>query len=582
MCFLALSFEAVAWTYCDEELMRFLIAFSVLLSSFFSAFSSSQKLYDYTDKEYVIIDALCAMSSVPGPSSASPITERELELAFERIDFDRLNPDAKQLYADLSTIFVDESDEFSMNLTPYLNPQIYLSTEYDIPRYYFALPYPDEAALIGIDMEFNFGRNVFLEGNMGVYNSPTYNNMFLSNAAWLINFKDGQWSFMGENGTGMYGQVPTLARGAIGNNWVNLITGRTRHKLGSGESNLLVGDNFLYQELFKLSFISNNFTYNIDITHFDNQTGETTFSRPSFDGKHQMRVVHRFDINFFDRVRFVANLGTLYYTDSAFDFRFINPLIVAHNYYNYQEKNYLVPGEVDEANNTFAFELEINIVDGLRLSSQFILDQFQTFFEDQSALPSAYGALLNISYTGINNKVLFCAYVEGVYTSPFLYLNEKYEAKEDGGGDWVADYEKRNYNYDYILGYWNRQGFEYPQIGYSGYEYGPDCIGVSLGCRVDLLENDISADMSLSFVVNGEKGIENSTFSGETPYYAVTPTGTPEYIISGKCDLSWMIMPDTLELQLGAYLTWYGNHNHISSDSLLLPQAMVGCRWNIV
>lgn len=526
------------------------------------------------------MDALCAMSSVPGPSSASPITERELELAFERIEYEKLNDDAKRIYADMSLMFEDDVDSFSMGLTPYLNPQIYLSTDYNIPRYYFALPYPNEAALIGIDMEFIFGRNVFLEGNIGAYNSPTHSNMFLSNAAWLINHKDGQWNFMGENGSGIYGQVPTLARGAIGNDWISLVTGRTPHKLGSGESNLLVGDNYLYQELFKLSFVSNNFTYNIDITHFDNQIGETAFSRPSFDGKHQMRVIHRFDISFFDRVRFVVNLGTLYYTDNAFDFRFINPLMVAHNYYNYQEKNYLVPGEVDEANNTFAFELEVNIIDGLKLSSQFILDQFQVFFEDQSALPAAYGALLNISYTGVANNVLYSAYVEGVYTSPFLYLNEKYEARKEED-EWTADYGRRNYNFDYILGYWGK-GLEYPQIGYSGYKYGPDCIGVSLGCRVDLLENDISTDMSVSFVINGEKGIGNSTFSGETPYYAVTPTGTPEYIISGKCDLSWWIIHDTLELQLGAYLTWYGNHNHISSASLLLPQAMVGCRWNIV
>ena len=560
--------------------MKRLAVLIMILCVIFPAFGSLQKLYDYTDEEYILVDVLCAMSSVPGPSSASPVTERELELAFDRIDYNRLSDDAKRLYAYLAPMFENDVDSFSMNLTPYLNPQMYLSTEYDIPRYYFALPYPDEAALIGVDMEFHFGRNVFLEGNIGAFNSPTHSDMFLTNAAWLINYKDGHWNFLGQNGTGIYGQVPTLARGAIGNDWINLVTGRTPHKLGAGESNLLVDDNFLYQELFKLSFVSNNFTYNIDITHFDNQLGETTFSRPSFDGKHQMRVIHRFDINFFDCIRFVANLGTLYYADNAFDFRFIIPLMVAHNYYNYQEKNYLVPGEVDEANNTFAFELEINIIDGLKLSSQFILDQFQVFFEDQSALPAAYGAMLNLSYTGACNSILYSAYVEGVYTSPFLYLNEKYEAKMEGN-EWTADYDKRNYNYDYILGYWGK-GLEYPQIGYSGYEYGPDCIGVSLGCHLYSLENEIRTDLALSFVINGEKGIGDSTFSGDTPYYAVTPTGTLEYIISGKCDLSWWILPDTLELQFGAYLTWYGNHNHIASASLLLPQAMVGCRWNII
>lgn len=547
-----------------------ILVFSLFVVASITAVSSVQ-LFDKNDFEYESIVSLCSLTGVIGPSSATPVTATELRLAYARIDSSLLNGEMKELYLLIGGMLEEDTTQsFGYDFLIDITPQVFISDKYSgtgISRNYFFLPYRDEKPSINIGAALSFGDNVFIEGELPLINSPLKDGLLATSFDWLVNYRNGKWNFMGANNTGMLATVPNLARGAIGNRWINLIIGRTRHSLGNGiTGNMLVGDNFEYQELSKLGFTSTVFTYNIEMTHFDTQEpGKLDqFFTTQFGGMHQNRVIHRFDVNLFDKVRLVLNLGTLYYSSTAFDIRWFSPFMIAHNYYNYAEGETL--SSTDEANNIFAFEAEWAIAPKSKISAQFVLDQFQTFFEDKYSLPTACGGSLNYEYTTEIPDGYMNIWVEGVYTSPFLYLNQKSDATDS----------TPNYNYDYILGY-HRREWQEANVNYSGYVYGPDCIVVATGAKYVNLRHDISATGSLMYRIKGEKGIYSPTFAG-ADYDSSTPTGTAEHTIALTMDANWSIIP-SIELFGGAYLAYHINYNN-ENGNRFIPQAYLGFTWH--
>lgn len=549
-----------------------LLILSVMLTAKLYAVSS-QKLFDSNDFEYESISTLCSLTGVTGPSTATPVTTTELLLAYNRIDDSILNEAMKTLYIQIGNILNENNQVFSYDFAIDISPQVFISDKYSgtgISRNYFFLPYHDEKPSININASFSFGNNVFIEGALPLLNSPLKDGLFITSFDWLINHRNGTWNFLGANNTGVLSTIPNLARGAIGTQWINLIVGRTRHSLGSGfTGNMFVGDNFEYQELTKLGFTSNVFSYNIEMTHFDSQEpGKLDqFITTQFGGMHQNRVIHRFDVNLFDKLRLVLNLGTLYYSNTAFDIRWFTPFMIAHNYYNYSENEILTT--TDEANNIFVFEIEWAIAPKSRISGQLVLDQFQTFFENGDSLPAAWGGLLNYEYTEMIPDGYMNVWLEGVYTNPFLYLNQKSDQNPDGT-------LTPNYNYDYILGY-HRRSWQESNVNYSGYVYGPDCIVVAAGAEYVNLKHDVSASGSIMYRIKGEKGIYNPTFS-ESDFDTSTPTGTAEHTIALTMDAAWDIIP-AIELFAGTYMAYHINYKN-ENGNRFIPQAYIGFTWH--
>ena len=244
---------------------------------------------------------------------------------------------------------------------------------------------------------------------------------------------DNQFSFMG-NGypNSMAPEIPYKAGLSVGNDYIHFILGRYPHSIGSGiTGNLMVGDNFLYQEISNLSLISNYFTYNISITRFDQMDnlggGIAKISQREFDGMQQFRVVHRFDINLFNKARFAVDLATIYNSTYGFDLRFFYPFVLSHNYYNYT--NFLEKETFDEANNMMNFYLEIAPIRGLSVSLQFAIDQMQVYFETQDSVPAAWGALANVKFsTPISNLGHLDSWFEFAYTKWFAQCIDKDES----------------------------------------------------------------------------------------------------------------------------------------------------------
>lgn len=538
-----------------------LVLFFLLLV--ISSAIASQELFDAYSYEYNTITKLCILSGVTGPSSVTPITKNELKIAYDRINVEKLPSHSIAEYRDIGSLF-NETDDFSYNFGLNISPQLFIEKNYyDGDRNSFFLPYSKEVPSVEIGGGFNFGNNAFIEGYIPVIDSPLASGTFIHSFSWLINKRDGVLNIMGTNSTGMNAEVPFIARGSIGNEWVNLVIGRTSHSIGTGYTgNLIIGDNFAYQEIMKLGFNSKYFNYNISYTHFDTQIDKTKFDVESFSGKNQIRVDHRLDINLSKNFLFSADLCTLYYSDAALDPRFFNPLMIAHNYYNYEESDVLTLG--DEANNLFGISFDWIVLPGLKLGGQFALDQFQLGFEDKDALPQATGYLINLSYSiPFANRDVLTVWSEAVYTSDYLYCNTKFE-----------DSNKTipNYNYDYMVGY-KRRDWQASSISYSGYPEGPSATVFAIGSEYVNNSVNISINSILSYTVKGTKGILDPTLIPST-------NKIKQKTINLRTIINWDINRFA-SIFGGASLRYFINYGNVENQNKFEPQAYLGCTIKI-
>ena len=399
----------------------------VLLSVASISAENLQKVYTTRDNVYKRVEALCSQAGVIGPSSFSPMPARALIIALDRINPETLSQAESKEYNELYSILTSEDhlveEEYftfdvkagvvniGFNIADYSDFN-YGHTNSDIPEYDrredTLIPYRYEDAALSFGLDMTFGDYISLEAQYDLKNRNQL--MQESTFGWLYSSQIPE-----KNGfmTGLATEFPYRAGASIGNNYFNFILGRFPHSIGSGiTGNLLVGDNFNYQEVSNISLISNFFTYNISITRFDQQNihadnpNYTDFSRSEFDGMQQFRVLHRFDVNIVDKARIALNLATIYNSHYGLDIRFFYPFVLGHNYYNYT--NGIEKTDFDEANNIMSIEAEWNIIKGLTASVQLAVDQFQMFWEDKSSLPEVVVAPTFTSLYVVNKAINDC------------------------------------------------------------------------------------------------------------------------------------------------------------------------------
>lgn len=578
----------------------FIISFSMLTAS------NRQTVYTTRDEEYLRVEELCRRAGVIGPSSFSPMPARALLIAMERIDISALSEEDRNEYEELYTILTDDKYTFrddyfevdfnaaanlGVNLAPY-NDFRYDNSDSMLPDYDkredTLIPYRYEDPLFALGLKMDFGEHIALEARLDL--KSNHLRMYESTLG-------GIFTFLPDAKQGLAAEIPFRAGGSFGNDYFNFIIGRFPHSAGNGVTgNLIIGDNFNYQEVMLASLQSNHFTYNISITRFDqqdiatNNAGSayyTDFSRHEFDGMQQFRINHRFDVTLFDKVRLALNLATIYNSHYGFDFRFFYPFVLGHNYYNYANKTYL--DEYDEANNIMSIEVEWALTEGLTFSSQLAMDQMQTPIEDSTSLPSAFGLLANLKYSTNTESGTVTGWFETVYTNPYLYLNGKYKA---------GTIAPESFNLDYIVGY-NMQYMD--DFGYSGYIYGPDTIVFSLGCHYKDREDRFELGGDILYRVKGQKGLKHNTCKSNETHIdmgdAVIENNSDEFMdniwapsggwknaehmikvaVSGKYNFTpqpWGQV--SLYSMLGAFT--YVNYNH-EGDDRFVPQFTFGAKW---
>jgi hypothetical protein len=329
---------------------------------------------------------------------------------------------------------------------------------------------------------------------------------------------------------------PHKAYFSAGYDRFSFIIGRDRMSAGNGfTGNLTIGDNFYFQDFAKASLLYPYFSYNLTISAFDSNEGtmakaENSLDFSRWDDYHPEVLNHRLSINFFNKATLTLTEGVMNYTNNAAGtVKMLNPFNILHNQFTF--RNHRI-------NNYFAVELDVAICQGLALHAQFIGDQIQLPFESVDTTPNSYGLLLNLAYSFSLKESLATVYLEGVYTSPTLYLKDDKQANGDqiyGPDDTVA-YDHRHT--DLIFG---NKMTGYDDFQYMGYKYGPDTIAVATG--FELVSEKSSFKSYVLFMVQGEnrinkdsKDVPRAPVLGEeeskfifTPY--VTGDHVPQYTV---------------------------------------------------
>ena len=499
-----------------------------LLFLIFPLMANTMRTYTSRDDVYKDVSRLCRMAGVIGPSGYSPVTAEELLIPLERIDRSSLSPELENEYERLHAILDEKEPLFhsgylGLDLTGIVNLQVNIADELDFDfanehsegpskdrRNEVLIPYRYQIPSLYGQARVYFGDNVQLEGDIQFGNNQ--HHLYETSFGWLLTHHNGEWLWLDDAMAAKTNsapvQFPYRAGIAAGNEYFTFMLGRYPHSMGNGVTgNLLIGDNFIYQEIASASFASRYFTYRISATRFDMQFNawdaekglgsdhydgnEGSFSRREFTGQQQFRIVHSFDIGLFDKIRFEVDFGTMLIADSLFDMRFFSPFLILHDYYNYT--NELSSEYFDEANNIMALSVEGALGHGFSVYASFILDQFQIPGLEEATVPLSFGVLGNIKHTMKIGKGTLDSYFEAVYTNPYLYLNGKYRKGEDGEKDF-------EHNLDFIVGYHSESIDDY---AFSGYIYGPDSIVLSLGTSYTSPDAIWSAGGSFTYRIQG-------------------------------------------------------------------------------
>ena len=551
---------------------RKLLTVIILLVIGVCLFAGNQKLYDAFSPEYKDVVTLCRVSGVVGPSSATPITADELKMAIERIDVNKLDSYYKALLDSVNQE-LKSNDDFSFDYDLAISPQIFYSKDYEkIEQKEFFIPFNEQDPLVYFGLEFEYGDSAFFETSFELMNTSSIIDKSnddkiipgipLSSFGFLIDYRNNSFNTILNNcSVPVYGETPSVARGAIGGRWMNVVIGRTRQQMGSSRTaNLVVGDNYLFQEAMDFSFFAKPFTYSLNLTHFDTQDSKGIVEHTRYSGpKQQIRIMHRFDVALIDSFRVALNLGNIIYTDNPFDLRYLFPVFMSHNLYNYQEYPETTSAKHDEANNIIGIEFEYIPLPRLELHVQLVVDQFKTFIEQGSTYPNAIGGMIGASYLKSFEDFDVDFWAEAIYTSPVLYLNYK---TTDG---------KIDYNYDWALGYWRRD--TRGDLEWAGYKGGPGVIALTLGSDFDFYKKNIELKSNITIKLSNDRAFTDLL------NLEITPINKKYLYLQWDNIVNWYY---TEKVSIYGGLSMQGRWDLMNNTEFrFLPQCAFGVKWSI-
>lgn len=528
---------------------------------------NTQKQYTNQSKEYILTKQLCLLAGVSGPSTATPISGDELLIALDRINPATLSTESREKYYKLKAS-IKEPDNlisygvFNATTEPSINFETYIQTSDnpELSNQDWLVKYKDRLDMITLPVEIGISDYFYGEAEVEL-------------AKQFYNYGHGFSQYFSTNySLDMQKSMPYVADAVIGTPYLHLFVGRNTQSIGNGYTgNLMLGDNFLFQDFTKFSIHTSPFTFNLSLSFFDTQKNSeigkqweygdgTQLNNFSFSGPQQIRIVQNYQITLFKKATVYINFGSLFDAQNGFDLRMLNPFIILHNYFDYTSfnGNNYGDGAAIEANNHMSFALDYTFLPGWKVYFEAMIDQFQLAGEHSSIAvepPNAFGLLLNFTNISEIDGGYLTSYIEGVYTTPNLYLNEKYTDGTTISHDNVdGRYNQYYWNQDLILGnsiWWGND------ISYTGYQYGPDTIVVEIG-------NEYEKDTwliggKLHFRMHGEQGIQfhknqHSNIYNSDSVWNIGLTGDIEYSLIAQIYGEWSPMD---------YLTFRANIAHI-------------------
>lgn len=570
-------------------------AFLVIILSLFivlSLFASSQKYIEIDSREWRAVSWLCRYVGIPGPSSFGPVTIAQLDNAINRAasiignDNELVVSTRKLIHSEEYT--VDDGIGY-FNIDLFINPEVYIQSNPDssetfddgyvafVDRDWEIRKMKDRDPLFGFELEFGIHDYAYGIFRMGKGIDYLRNDIF--DQGFFYNF-----SFSSSSE-----EEPRRAGVSVGTDNLSLIIGRAGVSLGEGfTGSTILGDNLNFQEFLKAGFFSDSMGIFLNLTHFDSSHGkvrdtESPFGLISsrFSGYHQIRFTPLWEISLFGKMKVGISFPNMIDTDSPFDIRLLNPFAFLHQYYNMKEYKIL------EGNNMMALNISFSPIEKWNIYLEGCLDQFQGKDEIEGHTddvdPNGWATLMNISYSDIILSGRTTIFLEGVYTSPAMYLNAKYYNAD--GSITNTKTSKYAWSQDWLVGYYSNTENLVNDIAWSGYIYGPDSIVGAIGFYYDNLRN-IELNSRIQYMAHGEKGrgsaFINYTFedmrTAET-INAMSPTGIVEHTLSLSSELKLHFL-SSLDLYLGASFSYKWNYRNQEGVNRSNLQIALGSKYS--
>lgn len=574
---------------------RVLLIIILVLLPIYIVFSSNsnQKYYAVSSDQWGIVNDVCHLAGVVGPSSNGPVTAYQLFLALDRAEKvlgedNQIIKVAREMIGEMETIYEDDLGFISLSLET--NGEVYLqsngknliSSAFESDDDWFIRNYRERPAFISLTLEN--GINEYLYSRFVFQGKQKQ-------------FSDNYWIegvHFGFYGARISQNFPYDAGISFGTKGFSLITGRGRVSLGEGYTgNTAIGDNYDYQEFLKMGFYTRNTGVNLTLTSFDSsrniiKDGTSVIEKPysvqnsKFSGYRELRHNAQYEMVIVDRIKLSLAFITLLDTDTAFDFRYLNPMMILHSMYNFHDGNIL------EANNMIFVDFSWAVAKKLNLYFQVTMDQFQITGEADGYTatygytdPNAFSFLMNLSYTDMIKDGIGRVFAEAVYTAPGMYLNQKYYDKNGNVTQYIKD--DSCWSQDFLLGYSRTEAGGRDDMAFSGYIYGPDAIVFALGGEY-YIPDKIDLRARVFYMAHGEKGRgsddNNYNFSGldsKETINTLSPTGIVEktFAVSAECD--WTLS-EFVSLYCGAAYSYRWNYRNQEGINLGNLQTAFGVK----
>ncbi len=504
-------------------------------------------IYEEDSPSLAELNRISTAAGILPLSGAPPLTGYDLRHQIDILkDSSSLSPSLREALREMEKRLFPEEDIYIRGSVS-LQPEVYANTDDQAEQWDWVHGYNDRKPILSLEAETIFADHIFGIITYGIekrLDEEDFRGASIS-FPFLEDFSE----------TNLQNSVPHTAYMAYASDHLTTVFGRDTLNWGNGNTgNLLIGNQAPYHDFVLMSASNEILRYSFLAVPMNELDADGMAVIPD-DGEYwhtlfhgtnvRMAIAHRLEAVFSPRFRVSLTEWALHYTD-RFDLRMFSPVMFLHNYQDF--------GEVNHAMN---LEIESALARGLFLDFQFFLDQFQTAGELEAyedAPPAAYAALLGIRYSKPTEQGFLSGYLEGVYTSPFVYLRAG-DATNNYGVDPLT-----MYNLDFVHAVNMRYGDG--SVNYLGYLYGPDAV-VAAARVAYTRQGAFEVFGDLRFIAHGEKGIiaedgDQSMAFGEDAMNTYSPSGDAAYTLIAGAGGSLSIPDIPVTLYGNTYImhTW--------------------------
>jgi hypothetical protein len=348
---------------------------------------------------------------------------------------------------------------------------------------------------------------------------------------------------------------PFRAFASAGGKWWHFQIGRDQVSFGTAHTgNLLLSSTPDFYDFARLSLFSPRFKYSalviqnplvLSSSYYD--PSKLKFGEPEKSMQRHV-YIHRIDFKIFNSIAVGITEG-LSVGDSPLEVRYLNPLMILHNFMSGDDYDEWVASYNEMSSSIFSVDFNWTPAQAFSFYAQMVIDEFTTPWEVTSdtdnKTPGGMGYLAGIEFSRAFGAWGAQFYGEAAYTDPYLYVD----------------------NSPFAAFVWmrrmNRKSMEF-RYRWMGHPEGRDAVVFAAGSRLSK-DDRLMFSAELFFGIHGKHGMYWDWDRGDVFAAEETPTGTPEKRLTVSLGAEWKPFPQvTLSAEVGGGTTL--NANHLGND----------------